>query len=80
MWVDSSFRGFGLGRRMLGALEGSAAALGCRVVQLETHRALTEALRLYQTSGYREVPPFNDEYYAHYWFAKTLPGRERGTT
>ena len=80
MWVDSSLRGLGLGRRMLGALEGCAAALGCRAVQLETNRSLTAAIRLYRTSGYREVPPFNDEYYAHHWYEKTLPGRERGTT
>ena len=72
MWIDSSLRGLGLGRRMLGALEESAAALGCRVAQLETNRSLTAAIRLYRSSGYREVAPFNDEYYAHHWFEKRL--------
>jgi DNA-binding MarR family transcriptional regulator/GNAT superfamily N-acetyltransferase len=73
MWVDASWRGLGLGRRVLEALERTAAAMGCRVVQLETNRALDEAVRLYRSAGYREVEPFNDEYYADHWFEKRLP-------
>lgn len=72
MWVDSSVRGLGLGRRMLAALEKEAAALGCHTAQLETNQVLAEAIRLYRTSGYAEVPPFNDEIYAHFWFEKKL--------
>ena len=72
MWVDSSRRGMGLGRHMLQALEDAAADLGCNVVQLETHRSLTGAIKLYESSGYRAVAPFNDEYYAHHWFAKNI--------
>jgi hypothetical protein len=37
-----------------------------------TNRALTEAIALYRSAGYREVPPFNTEPYAHHWFEKTL--------
>lgn len=72
MWVDGSLRGFGLGRRMLTALEAAAARLGCRKVQLETNRSLTEAIRMYRTAGYAEVDAFNDEIYAHHWFQKSL--------
>ena len=72
MWIEPAHRGRGLGRRMLVALEDAAADLGCRVVQLETNRSLTGAIELYRTAGYREVPPFNDEYYADFWFEKTL--------
>lgn len=78
MWVDGSRRGLGLGRRMLDALEVEAAELGCRRVQLETNRALTAAIRLYRTSGYREVAPFNDERYAHHWFEKRIGDGEPG--
>ena len=60
MWVAPSVRGLGLGRRLLAELEARAAAHGVRTVQLETHRALSEAFRLYRTAGYREVAPFND--------------------
>jgi DNA-binding MarR family transcriptional regulator/GNAT superfamily N-acetyltransferase len=72
MWVAPSARGLGLGRRLLASLEEHAAASGADVVRLETNRALTEAIALYRSAGYREVPAFNDEPYAHHWFEKTL--------
>ncbi|HEY8528029.1 MAG TPA: MarR family winged helix-turn-helix transcriptional regulator [Acidimicrobiales bacterium] len=72
MWVAPEARGLGLGRRLLGELEARAAARGSRVVRLDTNATLTEAMALYRSSGYREVPPFNDEPHATHWFAKTL--------
>ncbi len=72
MWVSSTARGLGVGRRLLIALENLAAARGVRTVRLETNRALTEAIRLYRSSGYTEVQPFNQEPYAHHWFEKVL--------
>ncbi|MGH3202970.1 MAG: GNAT family N-acetyltransferase [Streptosporangiaceae bacterium] len=72
MWVAREVRGLGLGRRLLAELEAQAAAHGVRTLQLETHNALNEAIGLYRTAGYREVPAFNDEPYAHHWFEKTI--------
>jgi hypothetical protein len=72
MWVDPSMRGLGLGRRLLSALEDEAADLGSVRVRLETNRALREAIALYRSAGYREVPAFNDEPHAHHWFEKRL--------
>jgi DNA-binding MarR family transcriptional regulator len=72
MWVASSTRGLGVGRRLLGALEAHAAATGAPVVQLETNGTLAEAIALYRSAGYREVPAFNDEPYAHHWFEKRI--------
>ena len=73
MWVAPSARGLGLGRRLLAELESQAAtSLGSKVVKLETNRNLTEAITMYRSAGYQEVPAFNDEPYAHHWFAKTL--------
>jgi DNA-binding MarR family transcriptional regulator/GNAT superfamily N-acetyltransferase len=72
MWVAPAARGLGLGRRLLAALESRAAAAGVAAVRLETNGALTEAIALYRSAGYREVPAFNDEPYAHHWFAKEL--------
>jgi DNA-binding MarR family transcriptional regulator/GNAT superfamily N-acetyltransferase len=72
MWVAREVRGLGLGRRLLAELEAQAAARGVRALQLETHHALDEAIGLYRTAGYREVPAFNDEPYAHHWFEKTI--------
>jgi GNAT superfamily N-acetyltransferase len=72
MWVSPDTRGLGIGRRLLRALEEKAAALGYARACLETHKALVEAQHLYRSAGYREVPPFNDEPYAHHWFEKSL--------
>jgi len=59
-------------RALLAELEAQAAAHGVRTLQLETHHALNEAIGLYRTAGYREVPAFNDEPYAHHWFEKSI--------
>jgi GNAT superfamily N-acetyltransferase len=64
MWVAASARGLGVGRRVLAALEDQARRRGITMVRLETNRRLTEAIRLYQSNGYVEVPAFNDEPYA----------------
>lgn len=77
MWVSPEVRGLGVGRRMLAALEGEAAARGATATRLETNRALTEAIALYRSAGYREVAPFNDETHADHWFAKDLPAVAR---
>jgi GNAT superfamily N-acetyltransferase len=75
MWVARDMRGLGLGRRMLRELERLAQEAGARVVRLETNETLREAIQLYRDSGYREVPRFNDEPYAHHWFEKDLGHR-----
>jgi DNA-binding MarR family transcriptional regulator/GNAT superfamily N-acetyltransferase len=72
MWVAPEARGLGLGRRLLQELERHARDTGVEVLRLETNRALTEAIELYRSSGYREVEAFNDEPYAHRWFEKRL--------
>jgi len=75
MWVAPTARGLGLGRRLLTELERLASDRGVRAIRLETNRSLTEAIALYRSAGYREVPAFNDEPYAHHWFEKRLPRR-----
>ena len=72
MWVAESVRGLGLGRRLLARLETEAIRSGATAARLETNGALTEAIGLYRGAGYREVPAFNDEPFAHHWFEKTL--------
>jgi DNA-binding MarR family transcriptional regulator/GNAT superfamily N-acetyltransferase len=70
MWVDDSARGLGLGRRLLAELEGAARDDGARVAHIETNHTLTEAIGLYRSSGYVEVPAFNEEPFADHWFEK----------
>jgi GNAT superfamily N-acetyltransferase len=72
MWLAESARGLGLGRRLLERLEELARQHGSTEVRLETGDVLTEAIGLYRSAGYAEVPPFNDEPFADRWFAKPL--------
>ncbi len=72
MWVAESARGLGLGRRLLTELEELARAAGAPAAHIETSDVLHEAISLYLSSGYREVPPFNDEPFANHWFEKPL--------
>ena len=72
MWIAPSVRGLGLGRRLLERLETCALAGGARVAHIETSAALVEALCLYRSSGWVEVPAFNDEPFADHWLEKTL--------
>jgi DNA-binding MarR family transcriptional regulator len=72
MWIASRARGLGLGRRLLETLEACAKAGGARVAHIETSAVLTEALSLYRSTGWVEVPPFNDEPFADHWFNKEL--------
>src|SRR4051794_7922561 len=72
MWVAEGARGLGLGRRLLEELEACARRAGSRAARLETNRALAEAISLYRSAGYAEVPAFNDEPFAHHWFEKPL--------
>jgi DNA-binding MarR family transcriptional regulator len=72
LWVDDAARGLGIGRRLLAEVEARAAAHGAAAVRLDTNRALTEAIALYRSTGYVEVPAFNAEPFAHHWFEKRL--------
>jgi ribosomal protein S18 acetylase RimI-like enzyme len=72
MWVAESARGLGIGRRLLTELEARAARSGASKVRLDTNRALVEAIAMYRSAGYAEVPAFNDEPFAHHWFEKQI--------
>ena len=69
IWVAGDARGLGLGRRLLGELEAHATGVA---VRLDTNGTLTEAIALYRSNGYEEIPPYNDEPYADHWFEKRL--------
>jgi DNA-binding MarR family transcriptional regulator/GNAT superfamily N-acetyltransferase len=73
VWVHAETRRLGLGRRLLRELEFQATARGLRVVRLDTHEVLAEAISMYRGSGYREIPPYDDNPYAHHWFEKSFP-------
>lgn len=72
MWVAPSARRLGIAQRLLDALEARAVAAGVEVLQLDTNRHLAEARSLYLRNGYAEIPPYNGNPYADYWFEKRL--------
>jgi len=72
MWISPRARGIGLGRRLLCELEREAKRRRMSTVRLDTNRSLSEALKLYRSSGYEPIERFNDNPYAHYWFEKRL--------
>lgn len=80
LWVSPAVRGLGVGRRLLAELEAHAVAHGCDVLRLDTNAALSEAIAMYRATGWREIPRFNDEPYAHHWFEKLLGDRPCDTS
>jgi len=58
MYVAPSGRGRGLARQMLAHLEADAQAHGAEAMVLETGTRQPEAIALYLSSGYVDVPAF----------------------
>jgi GNAT superfamily N-acetyltransferase len=61
MFVRDAFRGKGVARAMLKALEGEAKARGFAQSILETAVRMPEAIALYRSCGYQVIEP-----YGHY--------------
>ncbi|RXH11963.1 bifunctional helix-turn-helix transcriptional regulator/GNAT family N-acetyltransferase [Bradyrhizobium guangzhouense] len=72
LWVAPSTRGLGLGKRLMDATEDAARTLGIGVLRLDTNSALPEAGQLYRTTGWREIPRFNDDPYPDLFFEKQI--------
>jgi DNA-binding MarR family transcriptional regulator/ribosomal protein S18 acetylase RimI-like enzyme len=72
MWVAEPARGLGIARRLLSELEADARRSSADKTRLETNGALIEAIAMYRSAGYEEVPAFSDEPFAHHWFEKAL--------
>lgn len=60
MFVRPRFRGRGLSHRMLEHLVEHARERGVRLVRLETGIHQTAAIRLYESRGFRRIPPFGE--------------------
>jgi GNAT superfamily N-acetyltransferase len=71
LYVMPEARGMGLARRLMTAIEDQARALGYDGLRLDTNRALTPAIALYEASGWAPIPAYTD-YPATHWYAKRL--------
>jgi ribosomal protein S18 acetylase RimI-like enzyme len=72
VYVRAATRRSGAGTAIVTCLEDRAREEGATTMRLDTRRDLLEARALYRRLGYAEVEPFNQEPYAHHWFAKHL--------
>jgi putative acetyltransferase len=58
MYVRPAWRGRGLSRLLLAAVERHAATRGLSSLRLETGARQPEAIALYRSNGYREIPAY----------------------
>jgi len=72
MYVLPELRGRGLAALLLAALEARAAELGYRCARLDTGTRQLAAKRLYERSGYTEIPDYNGNTQASFWFEKAI--------
>lgn len=72
LWIRPAARGTGLGKALLAELERRARHLGATEAVLDTNARLEAAQRLYRSTGYADIPPYNDNPNATHWFRKAL--------
>ena len=72
IFLDQTERGRGTGRRLLVELEKHARRHGYKRVRLTTGDGQPEALRMFQSAGYKEIPPFTDGVFTRHWMEKAL--------
>ena len=60
LYVRAQHRGSGLGRRLATAVIAAAKELGYETLKLDTLPQLKAAQRMYESLGFRETAPYND--------------------
>jgi ribosomal protein S18 acetylase RimI-like enzyme len=58
MFVPSAFRGRSIGRSLTDRTIAEARAAGYRRVRLDTSKRQAEAIRLYESTGFRRITPY----------------------
>lgn len=58
LYVRPAFRGKGLGRKLAGEVITEAKKIGYRKMRLDTVSSMTEAIGLYKSFGFREIPQY----------------------
>jgi GNAT superfamily N-acetyltransferase len=74
IYLAAAARGHGLGRRLMQQLEQHARILGYERLRLDTGDRQPEALGLFRSAGYEQIPDYNGNTWATYWMEKRLKG------
>lgn len=72
MYVAVPFRGKGLGRAIVEGLIREAREAGYHCLRLESMDFLNQAHRLYESVGFRRIPPYAENSMSHYQSAESL--------
>lgn len=72
MYVHPDWRGCGVGRRLLEAIETEARRLGLVRLRLDTGPAQPGARHLYESAGYAAIGNYNANPHAAFWGEKPL--------
>ena len=59
MFVPERSRGLGVGRALADSIIAAGRSAGYGNMRLETSRSQTDAMRLYERSGFREIAPYH---------------------
>jgi ribosomal protein S18 acetylase RimI-like enzyme len=60
MFVPAKYRGGGVGRALADRILTEAKAAGYERMRLDTSVRQEEAMRLYEKSGFKRIPPYYD--------------------
>lgn len=72
MYLRSTTRGLGLGRRLVAELEAHARAYAMTSVCLDSNRALGNAIEMYRDLGYTDIERYNFHPYGDVWLGRSL--------
>ncbi len=72
MYLEPAWRGRGLARELLEAIEDAARTAGYSMARLDTGDRQPAAERLYDSAGYRRIPDYNSNPLARLWFERRL--------